>query len=104
MIQKDVLKNRQYRGQVMRIVAMFYPAPVTVKQLKLALQEYGLTYTADIDKHIHYLADDSDKRHPPYVRREDGFIKELLDDDKIYITKTGIKLIEGSIQDDDVLL
>lgn len=104
MDQKEILKNRQYRGQIMRIVAMFYPAPVTVKQLKLALQEYGLLYTADIDKHIHYLADDSDKKNPPYIRREDGFIKELSDDDKIYITKAGIKLIEGSIQDNDVLL
>lgn len=104
MDQKEILKNRQYRGQIMRIVAMFYPAPVTVKQLKLALQEYGLLYTADIDKHIHYLADDSDKKNPPYIRREDGFISELADDDKIYITKAGIKLIEGSIQDNDVLL
>lgn len=88
----------------MRIVAMFYPAPVTVKQLKLALQEYGLAYTADLDKHIHYLADDSDKESPPYIRRADGFIKELDDDDKIFITRAGIKLVEGSVQDDDILL
>ncbi|MDU5141077.1 MAG: hypothetical protein E6230_02670 [Paenibacillus dendritiformis] len=104
MDQKEVLKNRQYRGQIMRIVAMFYPDPVTVKQLKLALQEYGMIYTSEIDKHIHFLADDSDKESPPYIRRADGFIKELTDNDKIYITKAGIRLIEGSIQDDDVVL
>jgi len=104
MNQAEVLKNRQYRGQIMRVVAMFYPAPVTVKQLKLALQEYGMAYGADIDKHIHYLADDTDKKSPPYVRVEDGFLKDVTDDDKIYITKAGIKLIEGSITDPDVLL
>jgi len=104
MNQAEVLKNRQYRGQIMRVVAMFYPAPVTVKQLKLALQEYGMTYGADIDKHIHYLADDNDKKSPPNVRVEDGFLKDVTDDDKIYITKAGIKLIEGSITDPDVLL
>lgn len=104
MNQAEVLKNRQYRGQIMRVVAMFYPAPVTVKQLKLALQEYGLTYAADIDKHIHYLADDTDKKSPPYIRVEDGFLKEVTDDDKVYITKAGIKLIEGSLQDPDVLI
>lgn len=104
MDQKEVLKNRQYRGQIMRIVAMFYPDPVTVKQLKLGLQEYGLAYTSEIDKHIHFLSDDSDKESPPYIRRADGFIRELTDNDKIYITKAGIRLVEGSIQDDDVLL
>lgn len=104
MNQAEVLRNRQYRGQIMRIVAMFYPTPVTVKQLKVALQEYGLTYSADIDKHIHYLADDTDKKNPPYIRVEDGFLKEVTDDDKVYITKAGIKLIEGSIVDPDVLI
>lgn len=104
MEQKEVLKNRQYRGQIMRIVAMFYPAPVTIKQLKLALQEYGMLHTAEIDKHIHYLADSSDPASPAYIRREEGFVKELTDDDKIYITKAGIGLVEGSIQDDGVLL
>lgn len=104
MNQAEVLKNRQYRGQIMRIVAMFYPAPVTIKQLKLALQEYGLNYSADIGKHILYLADDSDKKNPPYIRVEEGFLKEVTDDDKVYITKTGIKLIEGSITDPDVLI
>lgn len=104
MDQAEILKNRQYRGQIMRIVAMFYPTPVTVKQLKLALQEYGMMNTSEINKHIHYLADDSDKKSPPYIRKADGFIKELADADKIYITKAGIKLVEGSIQDEDVLL
>lgn len=104
MNQAEILKNRQYRGQIMRVVAMFYPAPVTVKQLKLALQEYGMTYGADIDKHIHYLADDTDKKSPPYIRVEDGFLRDVTEDDKVYITKTGIKLIEGSIVDSDVLL
>lgn len=104
MEQREILKNRQYRGQIMRIVALFYPDPVTVKQLKLALEEYGMLHTSDINKHLYYLADDSDKKSPPYVRKAEGFIKELSDDDKIYITKAGIKLIEGSIQDDDILL
>lgn len=104
MDQREILKNRQFRGQIMRIVAMFYPAPVTIKQLKLALQEYGLTYTSEIDKHIHYLADDSDKESPPYIRRADGFVKEITDDDKIFITRAGIKLVEGSVLDEDILL
>lgn len=104
MNQAEVLRNRQYRGQIMRIVAMFYPTPVTVKQLKVALQEYGLTYSADIDKHIHYLADDTNKKSPPYIRVEDSFLKEVTDDDKVYITREGIKLIEGSIVDPDVLI
>ena len=104
MDQREILKNRQYRGQIMRIVAMFYPDPVTVKQLKLGLQEYGLTYGADLDKHLHYLADDSDKESPPYIRRTDGFLRELDDNDKIYITRAGIKLVEGSVQDEDILL
>ncbi|MEC1178526.1 hypothetical protein P9B03_08540 [Metasolibacillus meyeri] len=104
MNKAEVLKNRQYRGQIMRMVALFQPAPVTIKQLRLSLQEYGLTYGADIAQYIHYLADDSDKKNPPYIRVEEGFLKEIADDDKIYITKTGIKLMEGSITDPDVLV
>lgn|GEM_PF-1158795 len=104
MEQAEILKNRQFRGQIMRIVAMFYPDPVTVKQLKLSLREYGLAYSADLDKHIYYLADDSDTSSPPYIRRADGFIRELADDDKIYITKAGVKLMEGDVTDPGVMV
>lgn len=98
MDQKDVLRNKQYRGQIMRVVAMFYPSPTVIKQVKLALQEYGMNYLAEIDKHLFYLEDKG------YIRRAEGFIRNFADDDKIYITAKGIDLIEGTIDDDGLLL
>lgn len=102
--QGEKLKNRQLRGQIMRTVSLFHPSPVTVNQLKLALREYGMINEADVEKHLYFLAEDSDPNSPPYIRTEQGFIEGLRDNDKVYITKAGIRLVEGDIDDDAVML
>ena len=39
MINKETMLNKKYRGEIMRILALFYPTPITVKQVKLSLLE-----------------------------------------------------------------
>ena len=95
---REILQNKQFRGQIMRIGAMFYPTPVTVRQIKISLQEYGIGTAADIIKHLVYLEGKS------YISCESGTIGDNKDDDRIMITSKGIDLVEGTINDDGLYL
>jgi len=79
----------------MRTVARFYPTQITVRQIKISLEEYGINYKADVDKHLFYLKDKG------YITIEEATkSKEEL----ILITADGIDLIEGTIEDGGVLI
>ncbi|MCQ4363154.1 hypothetical protein KQR54_18820 [Mycobacterium gordonae] len=103
IVPEQIIRNKQYRGQIMKVVAMFYPSPVTIDQLKIALSSYGASFVADLAKHLHFLADDAGDKSPAYIRLP-GPVEHLGDDDKIYITRAGIKLVEGSLSDEDIRL
>ena len=90
MTEREIKLNKEYRGRIMRLVAMFYPTPTSLKQLQIGLLEYGMSSQADIDKHLHYLEDRA------YITRKEA--------DMYNITADGIDLIEGTKSDDGLLL
>lgn len=94
--RKNVMLNKQYRGQVLRVLALFYPTKVSYRQIKLSLLEYGITSAADIKKHIEYLKDKE------YLRVERA--SEITDEDMILMTAKGVDLVEGTIFDDGLYL
>lgn len=94
-METKVRLNKQYRGQIMRTVARFYPTPITVKQIKLSLEEYGIRYKADIYKHLFYLEDKGYIKIKEETKDRDGLIT---------ITSLGIDLIEGTIEDNGILI
>ncbi|WP_107838952.1 hypothetical protein [Metasolibacillus meyeri] len=101
----EIFKNREQRGHIMRVMAMFYPEPVTVRQLKIALIErYEVSYSVDIDKHIYYLANDMEKGRPPYISVEGGYLDLTDDNKKIYMTTSGVDLIEGQLKNSSIML
>lgn len=96
--QNEVLKNKMMRGQVLRTLTLFYPAPVCLGNLKTALISRGIMLTADTTKIIHYLQDKQ------YIKISKPNIQEIEDDDLIELTSKGIDLIEGTIEDAGVEL
>jgi hypothetical protein len=93
MDQVQVVKNKMMRGQVLRTLALFYPSPITISNLKSALITRGMTLTADTTKVLHYLADKK------YIKVTKGNLAEIEDDDLIELTASGVDLLEGSVDD-----
>jgi hypothetical protein len=92
----QALKNRQLRGVVLRSLALFYPSPITIRSLKGALLERGLTITADTQKVLHYLEDKG------YIRTREGNLIEMADDELVELTAQGVDLLEGTSSDPGV--
>ncbi|MGP1598955.1 hypothetical protein [Peptoanaerobacter stomatis] len=98
MISKETMMNKKYRGEVMRVLALFYPTPITVKQIKLSLLEYGITNGADVSKHLQYLFDKN------YIMLDKEFAEDFREEHLLRMSPTGVDLIEGSIDDDAIYL
>lgn len=98
MITKETMMNKKYRGEVMRVLALFYPTPITVKQIKLSLLEYGITNGADVAKHLQYLLDKN------YIMVDKEFSEDFKEEHLLRMSPAGVDLIEGSIDDDAIYL
>lgn len=92
----QVTRNKMLRGQLLRTIALFYPAPVSVKHIKTSLLTKGMSVEADVTKVVHYLQDKG------YIRCTPGCIQGFEDDDTIELTAQGVDLIEGTISDPGV--
>ena len=92
----QVTKNKMLRGQFLRTIALFYPSPISLKNLKTSLLSKGMTVEADVAKVVSYLQDKG------YIRFTQGNIHGFEDDDMIELTAQGVDLIEGTITDGGV--
>ena len=92
----QVTKNKMLRGQFLRTIALFYPSPISIKQLKISLVSKGMTVDADVSKIASYLTDKE------YIRVIQGCIQGFEDDDMVELTAKGVDLIEGTITDPGV--
>jgi hypothetical protein len=98
MINKETMLNKKYRGEIMRILALFYPTPITVKQVKLSLLEYGINNGADTSKHLQYLLDKG------YLNVDKEFVEDFKEEHMVRMSPKGIDLIEGTIVDEAIYL
>jgi hypothetical protein len=94
--QTQVMKNKIYRGQLLRTLTLFYPNPVDISSLKTALMTRGIVVTAEISNILHYLQDKQ------YIRVTEGRIVDLSDSDLIELTAKGVDLMECTITDPGV--
>lgn len=106
--ERTIIENRQDRGQIIRMCALFHPRPIAVKQLKSALEAgKGLFRASELDSHLHFLesGDPHDASHPQYIcRPAGGELGTYHDEDKIHLTRYGAKLVEGSHDDPDIVM
>lgn len=98
MITKETMLNKKYRGEIIRILAIFYPTPITVKQVKNALLEYGISNGADTSKHLQYLLDKD------YINVDKDFAEDFKQDNSVRLSPNGVDLVEGTIKDDAIYL
>jgi DNA-binding transcriptional ArsR family regulator len=94
----QAMRNKKTRGQIMRTLAIFYPDPIMVCDLKVALITRGINSIAELEGHLKYLEDAG------YIRIKDGLDKTVREDDLIEITTKGTKLLEGDLDDTSVML
>lgn len=90
--------NKKYRGEIMRVLALFYPTPITVKQVRLALLEYGISNGADTSKHLQYLLDKD------YINVDKEFVEDFKEEHLLRMSPAGVDLIEGTLDDDAIYL
>lgn len=94
----DKLKVKLERGQILKTLAIFYPRPTMLSELKLSLIARGVGATANIDSHLQYLMDAN------LIERDDGLNKLDTEDDLLKLTKLGVNLIEDDYKDMGVML
>lgn len=94
--RQEVQKNKAIRGYILRCLVKGYNNALLVRQITNALVNDGLIITPDIAKHLDYLEDGgyvefTNKRANAYTAyKQDAIVK---------LTKTGVDLVEGTIED-----
>lgn len=89
------MKNKIFRGRVLRTLDNYYPKAIELREVKATLQSGGMTVISDIYRIIDYLIDKG------YVKSLDGG-EMLKDNDLIKLTSRGIDLLENTITDEGV--
>ena len=98
-VELEVEKNKAVRGYIIRSLAKGNQNAMLVRQITNALVSDGLIYSPDISKHLEYLEaggyiEFTDRRANAYnVYRKDGVVK---------LTKKGVDLVEGTIEEPGV--
>ena len=99
MTEQEVSKNKAIRGYIIRALAKGSNNSLLIRQITNALVADGLIYSPDISKPVAYLReagyiDFTDRRANAYnAYRRDSVIK---------LTRKGVDLLEGTIDDPGV--
>ena len=94
--EAEVSRNKAIRGYVLRSLVKGFQNTLLVKQITNSLIADGMIVSPDISKHLDYLRDGdyitfTDKTVTAYnAYRKDAVIK---------LTKKGVDLVEGTIDD-----
>jgi len=98
-MENEVRQNKAIRGYIMRALVKGHQNTLLVRQISNALIADGLIISPDLSKYLDYLIEagyviTTDKSATAYnAYRKDGSIK---------LTKAGIDLVEGTIDDPGV--
>lgn len=99
MTEQEVNKNKAIRGYIIRALARGSSNALYVRQLTNTLVADNMIVSPDISKYLDYLVDGGyiefrDKKVNAYnIYRKDGIVE---------LTKKGVDLVEGTIEDPGV--
>ncbi len=106
--ERIIEENRKDRGQIIRTLALFHPRPIEVGHLRKSLANgQKLFRPSELDSHLHFLesGDPNDEKHPQYIcRPAGGELGTYHDADKVHLTRFGALLVEGSVDDEHIML
>jgi hypothetical protein len=95
--RRQVERNREIRGYIMRSLAKGFNYSLLQRQLVRIMTDEGVVLSPDISAYLEYLVEGG------YIKFTNERVKAhsaYRDDAVIKLTKAGIDLIEGSINDD----
>ena len=94
LTEQEVSKNKAIRGYIVRALAKGSQNALLVRQITNALVADGLIYSPDISKPIEYL------QEAGYVTFTDRSVNAYNRKDSIIkLTRKGVDLVEGTIND-----
>ena len=97
--EQEVLKNKAVRGYIIRALAKGNCNALLVRQITNALVGDGLVYSPDISKHLEYL---SEAGYIAFTDRSVNSYNAYRRDAVVKLTKMGVDLVEGTIEDHGV--
>ena len=97
--RREVQQNKAIRGYILRSLTKGYRNSLLTRQIANALQAEGLIISPDISKHLDYLimAD-----YVEITTEKVTAFQAYANDAVLRLTKKGVDLIEGSINDPGV--
>lgn len=93
---QEVKRNKAVRGYILRALAKGYNNTLLVRQVSNSLVHDGLIISPDISKHLDYLRDSN---YIEFTNARVNAYTAYKNDAVIKLTKQGVDLIEGTIDD-----
>lgn len=97
--EQEVGKNKAIRGYIIRALAKGNQNTLLIRQIANALVGDGLIYSPDIAKHIEYLKEGG---YIAFTGKQANAYQAYRTDSVIKLTKKGVDLVEGTIEDPGV--
>ena len=99
MQEQEVLKNKAIRGYIIRALVKGNCNALLVRQITNALVGDGLIYSPDISKHLEYL---TEAGYIVFTDRSVTSYNAYRRDAVVKLTRKGVDLVEGTIDDHGV--
>lgn len=99
MQEQEASKNKAIRGYIIRALAKGNQNNLLVRQITNALVADGLIYSPDISKHLEYL---EEAGYIAYTNKLANSYNAYRRDAVIKLTRKGVDLVEGTIDDPGV--
>lgn len=96
MEQMDVQQNKAIRGYIIRCLVKGFNNTALVRQITNAMMAANLIISPDISKHLDYL---HDAGYIEYTEKKITAYNAYAKDAVIRLTKEGVDLAEGTIED-----
>ena len=96
---QEVKINKAIRGYILRALVKGFNNSLLVRQISNALQQDQLIISPDIGKHIDYL---EDAGYIEFINKRVNAYTAYKNDAVIKLTKSGVDLVEGTIDDNGV--
>lgn len=95
----EIRQNKAIRGYIIRCMIKGFNYTAVVRQLSNAMMAGGLIVSPDISKHLDYL---EDAGYIEFTEKKVTAYNSYANDAIIKLTKKGIDLAEGTIEDNGV--
>lgn len=94
-----IKKNKAIRGYIMRALVRGNNNALLVRQISNALVNSQIIYSPDISKHLDYLLN---AKYIEFTEKKISAFTAYQEDAVVKLTRSGVDLVEGTIEDPGV--